>query len=73
MNRHEGIRRERLYAVGILLMAVMMFGTVGALECDTITISQGCWQIVWSLIGGLVFWNGIRLEETRMCRRGRKH
>ena len=65
-------RRERIYAVGCLLAAVLLFGTVGGLDCDTISIEQGIWQTIWGLILGLWCFNGIRLEETRAARRPRR-
>ena len=65
-------RRERIYAVGCLLVAVLLFGTVGGLDCDTISFEQGIWQTIWALILGLWCCNGIRLEETRAARRPRR-
>lgn len=65
-------RRERIYAVGCLLAAILLFGTVGGLDCDTITIEQGIWQTIWSLILELWCCNGIRLEETRAARSPRR-
>lgn len=65
-------RRERIYAVGCLLAAVLLFGTVGGLDCDTISIEHGIWQTIWSLILGLWCCNGIRLEETRAARSPRR-
>lgn len=65
-------RRERIYAVGCLLASILLFGTVGGLDCDTISIEQGIWQTIWSLILGLWCWNGIRLEETRAARSPRR-
>ena len=72
MRVEGGERRERIYAVGCLLAAILLFGTVGGLECDTITIEQGIWQTIWSLILGLWCCNGIRLEETRAARSPRR-
>lgn len=65
-------RRERIYAVGCFLAAVLLFGTVGGLDCDTISIEQGIWQTIWAFILGLWCCNGIRLEETRAARRPRR-
>lgn len=72
MRVEGGERRERIYAVGCLLAAILLFGTVGGLDCDTITIEQGIWQTIWSLILGLWCCNGIRLEETRAAKRPRR-
>lgn len=72
MRIEGGERRERIYAVGCLLAAVLLFGTVGGLECDTISIEQGIWQAIWSLILGLWCCNGVRLEETRAARSPRR-
>lgn len=65
-------RRERIYAVGCILASILLFGTVGGLECDTISIEQGIWQAIWSLILGLWCCNGVRLEETRAARSPRR-
>lgn len=65
-------RRERIYVVGCLLASILLFGTVGGLECDTISIEQGIWQAIWSLILGLWCCNGVRLEETRAARSPRR-
>lgn len=72
MNRCKSVRRERIYVIGCLLMAVVMIGTFGAVERDLLTFGQGCWQTICTLIGGLICWNGIRLEESRTCRRRRR-
>ena len=68
MRVEGGERRERIYAVGCLLASILLFGTVGGLDCDTISIEQGIWQTIWSLILGLWCYNGVRLEETRAAR-----
>ena len=52
--RVEGERRERIYAVGCLLAAILLFGTVGGLDCDTISIEQGIWQTIWVFDPGVV-------------------
>ena len=65
-------RREKLYIIGCILAAVMIFGTIGGLDCDTISIEQGIWQTIWSLILWLWCCNGIRLEETRAARSPRR-
>jgi hypothetical protein len=58
-------RREKLYIIGCILAAILLFGTVGGLDCNTISLEQGIWQTVWSMILGLWCFNGIRLEENR--------
>ena len=65
-------RRKRIYAVGCLLASILLFGTVGGLDCDTISIEQGIWQTICALILGLWCCNGIRLEETRAVRSPRR-
>lgn len=67
----ETTRKEKLYAIGCLLAAILQFGTAGSMELDVISFEQGVWQVIWSLILGLWCCNGIRLEETRAAKRGR--
>lgn len=65
------IKRENhktLYIVALILHAVLLLGTFGAIECDYLTISGAMWQII-ILIGGAFWWmNMIRIEETRAAR-----
>ena len=62
---NERIRKERLYAVAILIYAIMILGTAGAYECDNITLWESIYQITVLMVGGLFWWNLIRIEETR--------
>ena len=71
MNRIEGVRKERIYAVGCLLAGILLFGSICAVEHDIISLTQGIWQIVCSMILGLFCSYGIYLEETRTAKRGR--
>jgi hypothetical protein len=61
-------KRKRLYAIGCLLATILIIGTGGAMELDTIGFGQGCWQVVCGVALGLWCWNGLRLEETRAAR-----
>ena len=70
MNRIEGVRKERIYAVGCLLAGILLFGSICAVEHDTISFTQGIWQTVCAIILGLFCSYGIWLEETRMVRKG---
>jgi hypothetical protein len=72
MTAINGARRERLYIIGFILCGIMLLGTAGAAEIDSITMGEAIWQICVSTIGGLWFWNMIRIEETRACRYGRR-
>lgn len=43
--------------VAIIVGIVMLLGSVGALDCDTVTLTRGLWQIGIStvlLLGGLL-------------------
>lgn len=62
---NERIRKERLYAVAILIYAIMILGTTGAYECNNITLWESIYQIAVLTFGGLFWWNLIRIEETR--------
>lgn len=72
MTAINGAGRERLYIIGFILCGIMLLGTAGAAEIDSITMGEAIWQICVSTIGGLWFWNLIRIEETRACRYGRR-
>lgn len=61
--------RSNLYAVAVFLFAVLMLGTSGAVMVGSITLTEGIWQTVVSMVGGLFFWNLLRLEETRTARK----
>ena len=61
----ETTRKEKLYLIGCLLSAILLFGTAGAMETDLVSFGQGVWQIAWALILGLWCCNGIRIEECR--------
>ena len=65
-------RREKLYIIGCILAAILLFGTVGGIDHDVISLDQGIWQTIWSLILGLWCCNGIRMEETRAARSPRR-
>ena len=58
-------RRKVLYAAGIVLAVILIFGSLGAIDHDAVTISQGLWQIVAA--AGLLSWcwYGFRLERRR--------
>lgn len=62
-------RKERLYAIAVLIAGFMIFGTACASDLNHIPFDQSIWQIVWSTLLGLFGWNGIRLEETRVAKR----
>ena len=62
---NERIRKERLYAIAILIYAIMILGTAGAYEYGNLTFWQSAYQIGVFMIGCLWFWNLIRIEETR--------
>ena len=61
----ERIRKETLYAIAIAIYAIMILGTGGAYECGNITLWESIYQIFVLLLGCLLWWNLIRIEETR--------
>lgn len=72
MTARNGARRERLYIIGFILCGIMLLGTAGAADVDSITLGEAVWQISVCTIGGFWFWNLIRIEETRACRYGKR-
>lgn len=63
--------KKNLYAIGVLLSALLMLGGAGSIEMGSLTYEEGLWQIVISMASGLWWWNLLRIEENRTCRRGR--
>lgn len=61
--------RKKLYAIGVLLCALLMLGTAGAMEVGDITLKEGAWQVGVSVAGALWWWNLLRIEEIRIARR----
>lgn len=57
--------KRAIYAIVILLCSLLMLGTAGAMENNSIGFYQGCIQIVSGMIVGLFFWNLLRIEENR--------
>lgn len=65
---NERIRKERLYVIAILIYVIVILGTGGAYECNNITLGESMYQIFVLLLGGLWWWNLIRIEETRAAK-----
>lgn len=61
-------RREVLYGIGILINAILVLGTVGALECENITLLEAMWQVVVAVAGALVWVYLFFIEETRAAK-----
>lgn len=59
----------KLYAIGVLLCAILLLGTAGAMELGNLTFNEGLWQIAISVTGGLWLWNLLRIEETRAAKK----
>lgn len=73
-RRSEGIRKERLYALAVLIYVLMILGTVGAYDFGSMTFGELAYQIGILAVGGIWWWYLIRLEETRAAtsRRARR-
>lgn len=61
----ERIRKEFLYAAGIVIYVIFIFGSAFAYDYGNITLWETVYQIFVLLAGGLWWWNLIRIEETR--------
>lgn len=61
--------KKTLYGIAILIFGIILFGTVGALETDTIGFGTASWQAAVSIFGMLLFWNLLKAEETKVVRR----
>lgn len=62
---------KTLYAIAVFIFSVLLLGTAGAVEQGMITFGEALWQIGISMAAGLWFWNLLRIEENRSCRKGR--
>ena len=73
MSKRKKLRaarfRKTMFAIAVLLAGILMLGSCGALDCDTITFGVGCWQILWSMILGMFGWYGLVVEENSAARR----
>lgn len=64
----DRIKKEKLYLIGMMLDAILVLGTAGAVELGGITLLEACWQIAWAVGGCLIFFYLLWLEETRAAR-----
>ena len=65
------IRIESICLIGVLICAVMILGSAGAYECETITLFELFWQIMTFLLGGLGLCMTIWCEETKAARKAK--
>lgn len=65
------IRIESICLIGVLICAIMILGSAGAYECETITFFEFVWQLLTSLIGGLGLCMVIWCEETKAARKAK--
>lgn len=66
------INKKLIYSILMLISAVLLLGSIGAVENNLIPIWQGCWQIICAIILGLVAWKLYELEETGAARRRKR-
>jgi hypothetical protein len=68
----EGIklgRRGKIYFTAVLLFIVVLVMSTFETRAGYATVYDLCWQIIVSTIGGLWFWNLLRIEMIRTARR----
>lgn len=65
------IRIESICLIGVLICALMILGSAGAYECDTITFFEFVWQLLTFLLGGLGLCMVIWCEETKAARKAK--
>ena len=63
--------RGRLYFVAVLLFILVLVATAIETRSGFISVYDACWQIIVSMLGGLWFWNLLRIETLRAARRRR--
>lgn len=71
MRSKRTVRIETICLIGILVCAVMILGSAGAYECETITLFELFWQIMTLLLGGLGLCMTIWCEETKAARKAK--
>jgi len=54
-----------VWGVMVLLAVLLLFGTVGAIECDTISMWQGIVQCAVALVVGAIGYFKLSKEERR--------
>lgn len=65
------IRIESICLIGVLICALMILGSAGAYECETITFFEFVWQLLTFLLGGLGLCMVIWCEETKAARKAK--
>ena len=65
------IRIESICLIGVLICAIMILGSAGAYECETITFFEFVWQLLTFLLGGLGLCMVIWCEETKAARKAK--
>lgn len=56
---------RKVWGVVMLLAVLILFGTVGAIECDTISMGQGIVQCSVALVVGAIGYIELNKEERR--------
>ena len=54
-----------VWGVMVLLAVLLLFGTVGAIECDTISMGRGIVQCSVALVVGAIGYFKLNKEERR--------
>ena len=56
---------KKVWGIVIFLAVLLLFGTVGAIECDTISMGRGIVQCAVALVVGAVGYFKLNKEERR--------
>jgi len=64
--------KKTLYGIGVLIFGIIMFGTVGALEMSTLTLSDAFWQLIASIAGIIFFWHLLASEDSKETKKRRR-
>ena len=59
--------KHNIYIILVAVSVIVLFGSFGAIDTGIISVKQGVWQIVISLLSCIWFGNLLRIETNRIA------
>jgi len=59
--------KRNIYIILVAVSVIVFFGSFGAIDTGIISVKQGVWQIVISLLSCIWFGNLLRIETNRIA------